>query len=703
MRAAKLLTAVVLTISAFCMSGSVPGLAANIAKTSAKVCAQPAASGSARCLAERRTDAAAVGRSPARGRRPVAQPNVLGNGGAYDPAFLQSAYNLAGASASRGAGVTIAIVDAYDSPTAESDMDLYRSHFGLPPCPAGSCFTKVDQSGSTGYPTADPGWAQEISLDLDMASAMCPLCNILLVEASSNYFSDLGTAVNTAARLGAAAISNSYGGSEWSNELSYDTEYYNHPGIAVTASTGDKGYGVQYPAASRYVTAVGGTTLNQLTNTGSRNATETAWSSAGSGCSAYESKPSWQSDSGCARRSLADVSAVADPNTGVWVYYSGAWYVFGGTSVASPIIASIYALNGKQAIDGASTAYANATALNDVTSGSNGPCGTYLCTAGTGYDGPTGLGTPNGTGAFAPAPDFSIGVGPSNQSVVTGANATYTVTLTPTNGFSASVTLSLSGQPADAVYSFAPAIVSVGSTNATSTLAISTGTPGTYLLTVSASAGSLAHSAAATLTTSTPDFTVSASPSSVAVAPGGAASYTLALTPVAGFSGAVDLAVSGAPPDSTPTFSVNPVTLTFPNASMSTLTLTSATPGTYSLMITATSGALSHATPVTLVVNAPKPDFTISVSPSSRVVARGGSTSYLVTIMPSNGFNGAVSLNVSGLPSRTTASFSPNPASASSTLAISTTRKTSGGSYLLTITASGGGLTHTGTATLIVQ
>ncbi|GAC1356558.1 MAG: peptidase S8 [Ktedonobacteraceae bacterium] len=324
----------------------------------------------------------------------------------YNPADLQSAYNLPSANA--GSGQTVGIVDAYDDPKAESDLGVYRSQFGLPPCTtANGCFRKVNQSGGTKYPKANGGWAQEISLDLDMVSAICPNCHILLVEASSSSLTNLGTAVNEAAKLGANEISNSYGGGESSSDTSYDTSYYNHPGIAITVSSGDSGYGVQYPAASQYVTAVGGTTLTRNSGT-ARGWSETAWSGAGSGCSAYDPKPSWQKDTGCSKRTVADVSAVADPNTGVSVYdsysYQGqsGWLVFGGTSVASPIIASVYALAGNASIvTYGSYPYSHTSNLNDVTSGSNGSCGgSYLCTAGTGYDGPTGNGTPNGSGGF---------------------------------------------------------------------------------------------------------------------------------------------------------------------------------------------------------------------------------------------------------------------------------------------------------------
>ncbi len=325
----------------------------------------------------------------------------------YGPADLQSAYNLPSSSA--GNSQTVAIVDAYDDPNAEADLGVYRSHFypSLPACTtANGCFRKVNQTGGTSYPTANSGWGQEISLDLDMVSAICPNCHILLVEASSASNADLAASVDTAVKLGANAISNSYGGSESSSDVSTYDAHYNHPGVAITASSGDSGYGPQYPAASPYVTAVGGTTLTRASNT--RGWSETVWSGAGSGCSAYEAKPTWQIDAGCAKRTIADVSAEADPNTGVAVYDSYAskgssgWLVFGGTSVASPIIASVYALAGNaSSVNYGSYPYSHTSSLYDVTSGSNGSCGgTYLCTGEVGYDGPTGLGTPNGPGAF---------------------------------------------------------------------------------------------------------------------------------------------------------------------------------------------------------------------------------------------------------------------------------------------------------------
>jgi len=344
-----------------------------------QVCAD-AAPGQMRCHAHVRTDDSG---------------NVVQNTApaGLAPADLRSAYDLP---ASGGAGKTIAIVDAYDDPTAEADLAAYRAQFGLPPCTtANGCFRKVNEQGKASpLPAANSGWSSEISLDLDMASAICPSCSILLVEASTTYTTDLGASVNTAVSLGASVVSNSYGGSEDASAPLSDSAYFKHPGVFITASSGDSGYGVQYPASSAYVTAVGGTSLVRSSTT--RGWSEVAWSGGGSGCSAYIAKPSWQKDTGCAKRMEADVAAVGDPSTGVAVYDQGGWKIFGGTSVASPVVASIFALVGDTSADG-SYAYAHAGYFYDTTSGSNGTCATaYECNAGPGYDGPTGNGTPNG-------------------------------------------------------------------------------------------------------------------------------------------------------------------------------------------------------------------------------------------------------------------------------------------------------------------
>jgi Subtilase family len=321
----------------------------------------------------------------------------------YGPADLRSAYALP--STTRGAGQTVAIVAAFDHPDAESDLAHYRSFFGLPSCTrANGCFRKVNQRGGSTPPRADAGWAQEISLDLDMVSAVCPRCHLLLVEADSNSLANLGAAVSRAASMGAKVISNSYGAPE-SQGLRNANAAFNHPGHVLTAAAGDSGFGLSFPASSQYVTAVGGTRLTRSSN--ARGWTESVWSGTGSGCSRVFPKPSWQTDGGCSGRTVADVSAVADPATGVAMYHTfgvrgGPWFKAGGTSVSAPIIAGVYALAGNAgSVRYGSFPYSHTGALHDVTSGANGSCGgSYLCTAMRGYDGPSGLGTPNGSGAF---------------------------------------------------------------------------------------------------------------------------------------------------------------------------------------------------------------------------------------------------------------------------------------------------------------
>lgn len=329
----------------------------------------------------------------------------------YGPADLASAYNLASAQAAGGGtGRTVAVVDAYDDPTAASDLAVYRSTFGLPPCTVGNgCFRKVNEYGGRKPPAADDGWAAEISLDLQMVSAACPACDILLVEASSNSVAALARAEDTAVRLGADVISNSYGTPEYTGMRRYEADY-THAGVAITAATGDYGYGpAQFPADLTSVIAVGGTSLVR-DDGNSRGWSEMAWSGSGSGCSAWITKPSWQTDKRCPGRMTADVSAVANPYTGLAVYDTTpnpaglptGWLVIGGTSASTPLIAGVYALAGNTGpVSNASELYAQRRDLYDVTGGSNGSCGsTYICTAKPGYDGPTGLGTPDGTGAF---------------------------------------------------------------------------------------------------------------------------------------------------------------------------------------------------------------------------------------------------------------------------------------------------------------
>lgn len=334
-----------------------------------------------------------------------AKPKVNAPGG-LNPVDLQSAYGL---SATGGSGQTVAVVDAYDDPNAEADLTVYRAQFGLPVCTtANGCFSKVNQTGGTTYPAADTGWAEEIALDIDMVSAICPNCHILLVEATNNSDANL-YAADDYASAHADWISNSWSGGETRTETSSDS-HFNKAGKVFTFATGDSGYaaGPQYPATSPYVVAVGGTTLSRASN--ARGWTEAVWSGAGSGCSRYETRPAWQTavaniKSVCAKRADADIAAIGNPSTGVSVYDSyreSGWLVFGGTSVATPIIAAVYALANNASTVGGNASYLYSHTANywDVTSGNNGRCGTLLCTGHAGWDGPTGLGTPKGIAGF---------------------------------------------------------------------------------------------------------------------------------------------------------------------------------------------------------------------------------------------------------------------------------------------------------------
>jgi subtilase family serine protease len=371
-----------------------------------------------RCFALVRTD---TGGAPT--GRGIRHDNTTGTSPVgYEPSQLQAAYDLP--SSSDGSGQTVAIIESGDYPTAQADLNTYRSEFSLPACGSG-CFTKVSQTGSTTkLPKENASWAEESALDMDMVSAICPNCHILMVEANSSTLANLADAVNEAVTLGATEISNSYGGSE----SQASNSAYSHSGIVITASSGDSGYagGVEQPCSFSTVVCTGGSSL--VTASNSRGYMETVWNdlsidngAASSGCSAYVAKPSWQTDKGCTMRSESDVSFDADPQNGVAVYdstpYEGyvGWLEFGGTSVAAPSIASVYALAGNASSLGpnaAQTIWNDAgTGLWSVTSGNNLASGEtcpsaypYICTAGTNddgvYSGPAGWGTPNGLTDF---------------------------------------------------------------------------------------------------------------------------------------------------------------------------------------------------------------------------------------------------------------------------------------------------------------
>jgi subtilase family serine protease len=378
-----------------------------------QICPVPTSAGQMQCQSIGHTARPRV----IRARKPAA--------GALRPNQLTGAYGLTAAAKSGGKGARIAIVEAYNDSHAASDLAVYRKWFGLPACKTSTgCLKIVNQNGKSGpLPANASAWAEEASLDLDVVSAICPNCKILLVEANSPGVGNMSKAEATAVGW-TKYVSNSWGsGSEFTGEKNYD-HYFNHRGVVITAAAGDSGYGTQWPAAYRYVTAVGGTTLDVggTSSSGFTRSSETAWGvdsgngATASGCSRFEAKPSWQNDTGCPRRTENDVAADANPTTGAAVYDSApekglglpaGWQQLGGTSAAAPLIAAVYALaNGKAPKAGTYPVhylYQHTSRLFDVTSGSDGTCSAskaYLCTAGAGYDGPTGRGAPSGVAAF---------------------------------------------------------------------------------------------------------------------------------------------------------------------------------------------------------------------------------------------------------------------------------------------------------------
>ncbi len=417
-----------------------------IPRDSESVCSDPSST-QVSCMADVVTD------SQGNPLSTLAVPNGFG------PDHLHKAYNLPCTPNGEVDGACdppqsfgpqiVAIVDAFHSPTIEQDLSVYSETYGLPPCTiANGCLTIVNQNGTTSpMPSVNSTWALEAALDVQMAHAICQTCKILLVEANSNYLTDLGTAVNRAALMGATVISNSYGARESGILGNYDT-YYDHPGVGVTAATGDWGFGAYYPASSNKVIAVGGTALSIYSDFSYAN--ETVWNGTGSGCSSKQNAlsiqtalPNWN-QTGCdTKRSIGDVSAVASPSTGVAVYnttpYNGrsGWWILGGTSVSSPIYAAVLALDGgvPTSTDGVTIPYQNKDKFRDVTVGSNGSCGgTIACQASAGYDGPTGLGSPNL-------------LSPSNEPPSTTPLPTASPSITPISSPSATITPSPTPTP----------------------------------------------------------------------------------------------------------------------------------------------------------------------------------------------------------------------------------------------------------------
>jgi hypothetical protein len=395
--------------------------ASTVAKTALKgVCAAPTTINQEQCQVFLQSRAKKASGLSAADTSPVA--------GAYSSADLQSAYDLASDAAADGAGTTVSIVDAYRDPNVVSDLAAYRSQADndLPACSTTTgdgCVTAYNETGgSASSVPVDPtgGWEVEESLDVDMVSAVCPLCKIHLYEANSTSLTDLGTAENTAAKA-SKFVSNSWGGEDYPGESAYDTLYFNHPGVVTAFASGDYGYGAGYPASSQLVTSVGGTDLTGSAGDWSQTVWNNDDGATESGCSSGEPKPAWQTDSECANRTENDVSAVADGPDGISIYDSydssttcGGWCAVGGTSAATPIITSVYALAGTPTADTYPSSYLyqnEGAGLTRITSGNDSvtadgstyTCESdrqYLCDAADslpdGYNGPTGWGTPDG-------------------------------------------------------------------------------------------------------------------------------------------------------------------------------------------------------------------------------------------------------------------------------------------------------------------
>jgi len=473
---------------------------------------QPATAHRAQCYAMRRVEVK-EGTPGARAYEVAAGArggsSTIGPAGGLTPGDLGTAY---GVTTTGGTGQTVAVVDAYNDPDINTDLQTFDSQYGLATCSTSNgCLTVLNETGGTTLPANDTtGWSVEETLDVEAVHSVCQGCNIILLEANSQSPADLATAVNTAATtLDATEISNSYGFPE-STATTSDVAAYNHPGVVITASTGDDGYydfdylgeaspspynQDNFPAAFNTVIAVGGTSL-YLSQTGTRQS-ETVWNddgpkdyweqnfgeplgAGGGGCSTTISAQKWQtklsvwSSTGCGTfRSEADIAADADYLTGLDIYdtyscasgcISSGWITVGGTSLSSPIISSLFALaGGAQGVNyPALTLYGHlgSTSLYDVTTGGNGYCdgegaaqcgdwnlagdgildcdypktgstpsvGDRACDALKGYDGPTGVGTPQGLGAFAKTGPTAKIAGP--KSVTPGTTETWTATTT---------------------------------------------------------------------------------------------------------------------------------------------------------------------------------------------------------------------------------------------------------------------------------
>ncbi len=514
----------------------------------------------------------------------------------YYPVDIKTAYGLP---ATGGSG-TIAIVDAYDNPNIASDLATFSTYNNLP----SANFQKVKMSS---FISGNTNWGMEEALDVEWAHAIAPQAKILLVEARTASLSDLLSAVNYARNQpDVVAISMSWGGSEFSGQTAYNSYFTSNYGAVFFASSGDSGGVISWPSSSANVISVGGTSLTN----GASGYIETVWSGSGGGVSAYEPAPSYQvkalSDAklGSQYRATPDVSYNADPSTGFAVYdtymSTPGWYVVGGTSAGAPQWAAIQALGKSVTSTNLYNSYASASysaIFRDVTFGSSG---SY--TANPKYDLCTGIGSPLTTNfATPPQPDFTLSANPTTLKVKLGNVGTAAITVGSVGGFSNTVTLANTATGGLTATLNPTAVTGSG----TSTLTIPANTPvGSYQVTVTGTSGTITHSISINVQVTKPDFTVSASSSSISISTGNKGTDKITVTPINSYVGKVTLSATGAPKGVTCSFNPTSASLTS-SAITSTLTMTvprGTARGTYTITVTANDGTLSHTTSIKLTI-----------------------------------------------------------------------------------------------------
>lgn len=624
-----------------------------------------------------------------------------------------------------------------------SNVPLYYSHFGLP-TPSGGVGSNIHviSIGGANGNTATVG--AEGDLDIQMELGMAPLCDMYIYDNGGGTDDLIGVLTREVNDNIADVISESYG---WSLDSATANSAHNlhlsmsAQGITYMAASGDSGTSLEpysYPDYEPEVLSIGGTVAT-VDSSGNRTS-EVAWSGGGGGWStnsaAFNTRPSWQVGTGVPttinKRMVPDVGFHASSSTGAYQFYLNGSLSSGyiGTSFASPVVAGSLGVveqqiiaNGGLPANGAGKRrfgriqdliYAQngrSDVWFDIVSGSNGtlPDGT-TSSAHAGWDFAAGWGPANWNAFVAtqgsPTPDFSMSTTPSSQTVTQGSGTSYTTSTAGLNGFSGSISLSVSGLPAGASASFSPSSVTAGGS---STLSVNSGTAatGSYTLTVTGTASTGTHTNTVTLVINAvpvPDFSMSTTPSSRTVTQGSGTTYSTSTAPINGYTGTISFSVSGLPAGASASFSPTSVAA----GGSSTLSVNSGTAatGTYTLTVSGTDGTITHTNTVTLVINpVAVPDFTITVSPTSRSVKRGHSTTYTVTVAASGGFTGTVSLSVSGLPSGTSGTFSPSSinTAGTSTLTVLTANGSARGTFTLTFQGTSGTLSHTATATLTLR